>query len=68
MLVIGGKSSSNSRKLYDICSENCKDTKFIQTSDDFDLSVTGSISKVGITAGASTPDIIIEEVKKKCQK
>jgi 4-hydroxy-3-methylbut-2-enyl diphosphate reductase len=68
MLVIGGRSSSNSRKLYEICAESCKDTIFIQTSEDLDLSVPRSISKVGITAGASTPDIIIEEVKKKCQK
>ncbi|MCR5451191.1 MAG: 4-hydroxy-3-methylbut-2-enyl diphosphate reductase [Lachnospiraceae bacterium] len=68
MLVIGGKSSSNSQKLYEICRENCKDTIFIQTSDDLDLSVPRSISRVGITAGASTPDIIIEEVTKKCQK
>ena len=62
MLVIGGKSSSNTQKLYEICSEECKNTYYIQTADDlknFSL-VTGS---VGITAGASTPKNIIEEVQ-----
>ena len=67
MLVIGGKHSSNSRKLYEICSGRCKDTMFIQTAEDFTPPKPWSISKVGITAGASTPDIIIEEVFKKCQ-
>ncbi len=68
MIVIGGKSSSNSRKLFEICQENCKNTYFIQTKDDLDLSVLQSIDDVGITAGASTPKKIIEEVQKKCQK
>ena len=67
MLVIGGRHSSNSRKLYEICKERCEDTMFIQTAEDFSPPKPWSISKVGITAGASTPDIIIEEVFKKCQ-
>ena len=67
MIVIGGKSSSNSRKLFEICQENCKNTYFIQTKDDLDLSVLQSIDDVGITAGASTPKKIIEEVQEKCQ-
>ena len=68
MIVIGGKSSSNSRKLYEICKSNCENTYFIQTEKDLDLSVLQSIDDVGITAGASTPKKIIEEVQKKCQK
>ena len=68
MIVIGGKSSSNSRKLFDICKSNCNNTYFIQTDKDLDLSVLQSIDDVGITAGASTPKKIIEEVQKKCQK
>ncbi|MCR5545237.1 MAG: 4-hydroxy-3-methylbut-2-enyl diphosphate reductase [Lachnospiraceae bacterium] len=68
MIVIGGKSSSNSRKLYEICKANCENTYFIQTDSDLDLSVLQSIDDVGITAGASTPKKIIEEVQKKCQK
>lgn len=68
MFVIGGKSSSNTQKLFEICKKECADTYYIQTREDFDLSVLQSISNVGITAGASTPNKIIEEVQKKCQK
>ncbi len=68
MFVIGGKSSSNTQKLFEICNKECADTYYIQTKEDFDLSVLQSISNVGITAGASTPNKIIEEVQKKCQK
>ncbi|MCR4797052.1 MAG: 4-hydroxy-3-methylbut-2-enyl diphosphate reductase [Lachnospiraceae bacterium] len=68
MIVIGGTNSSNSKKLFEIASANCKNTYFIQTVDDLDLSVLQSIDDVGITAGASTPNKIIEEVQKKCQK
>ncbi len=68
MLVIGSKNSSNTQKLYEICKTRCNDTYYIQTADDFQLSDLSSIESVGITAGASTPNNIIEEVQKKCQK
>ena len=64
MIVIGGRSSSNSRKLYEICSSVCSDTYFIQSMSDLDVSSLSSIEHVGITAGASTPNNIIEEVQK----
>lgn len=67
MLVIGGKNSSNSAKLFDICRENCEKTFFLQGADDLKVSELNSIRCIGITAGASTPDKIIEEVFKKCQ-
>lgn len=68
MIVIGGKNSSNTRKLYEICLEKCVNTYLIQTKNDLDLSIFQSFGCVGITAGASTPNIIIEEVQKVCQK
>ena len=63
MIVIGDTHSSNSKKLYEICKEECEDTHFIQTLDDLNLDLTKSVRLVGITAGASTPDYIIEEVQ-----
>ena len=62
MIVIGGKNSSNSAKLFDICSKECENTFFIETREDLELHLTGS-ETVGITAGASTPNNIIEEVQ-----
>ncbi len=63
MIVIGGTHSSNTRKLYEICKEECEDTHFIQTLDDLRLELPKAVSPVGITAGASTPNNIIEEVQ-----
>lgn len=63
MIVIGGKHSSNTRKLYEICSKECPNTHFIQTLDDLDLKAFQFIRSVGITAGASTPNTIIKEVQ-----
>lgn len=64
MIVIGGKSSSNSAKLYEICRRECANTHFIQTWRDLNLSPAGNEQIIGITAGASTPKNIIEEVQK----
>ncbi len=64
MIVIGGRSSSNTQKLYEICKEECANTYYIQTQEDLHLDTTGHIDNVGITAGASTPKKIIEEVQK----
>ncbi len=59
---IGGKNSSNTQKLYEICLKECKHTYYIQTLGDFDPESVNSVRNVGITAGASTPKNIIEEV------
>ncbi len=64
MIVIGGKTSSNTQKLFEICKNECENTYYIQTVKDLDLSKFKSIDNVGITAGASTPNNIIEEVQK----
>ena len=63
MIVIGGRHSSNTRKLYDICREECADTYYIQTLDDLHLELPKAVRLVGITAGASTPNKLIEEVQ-----
>ena len=63
MLVIGGKHSSNTQKLFEICKKACPDTYFIQTLDDLNLNKLQSFRSVGITAGASTPNNIIKEVQ-----
>ncbi len=63
MIVIGDTHSSNSKKLYEICKKECENTHFIQTLDDLNLELPKSVRLVGITAGASTPNHIIEEVQ-----
>ncbi len=63
MIVIGGTHSSNSRKLYEICKAKCENTFFIQTLEDLKMDLPDSAQLVGITAGASTPNNIIEEVQ-----
>ena len=63
MLVIGGLNSSNSQKLYEICKNECKNTYFIQTAEDLKTVSLAGCRKIGITAGASTPNNIIEEVR-----
>ncbi|MBT9779967.1 4-hydroxy-3-methylbut-2-enyl diphosphate reductase [Clostridium sp. MCC353] len=62
MIVIGGRNSSNTQKLYDICKKECKNTCYIQTLSDLNPESVTSVRSVGITAGASTPNYIIEEV------
>ena len=63
MIVIGDKHSSNTQKLFEICDSACANTYYIQTLDDLDLNQLQSVQTVGITAGASTPNNIIEEVQ-----
>ena len=63
MIVIGDKHSSNTQKLFEICSNACADTYYIQTLDDLNMNQLRSVETVGITAGASTPKNIIEEVQ-----
>lgn len=64
MIVVGGKNSSNTTKLYEICKHNCEKTIHIENIKELDKAFLEdeSIKKVGVTAGASTPDWIIQEV------
>ena len=68
MIVIGSMNSSNTQKLYDISKKECENTYYIQTLVDLDLAAFESVGRVGITAGASTPNNIIKEVLIACQK
>ena len=63
MVVIGDERSSNTQKLFEICKEECLNTYYIQTLGDLDINQLRSVESVGITAGASTPNKIIEEVQ-----
>jgi small subunit ribosomal protein S1 len=63
MIVIGGRNSSNTTKLYEICKKNCDYTIHIENSGEIpdDIINSKNIKKIGVTAGASTPDWIIKE-------
>ncbi|MFA5576069.1 MAG: bifunctional 4-hydroxy-3-methylbut-2-enyl diphosphate reductase/30S ribosomal protein S1 [Tissierellaceae bacterium] len=62
MIVIGGYHSSNTKKLAEISRENCENVYHIEIPNELDLEGLKSFKKIGITAGASTPDWIIKEV------
>lgn len=62
MIVIGGKNSSNTKKLYQIAEQNCDCNFYIETAKELDLKQVGRFNKIGIVAGASTPKQNIEEV------
>lgn len=65
MVVIGSKSSSNTRNLYNICSKLCNKSLYIQNSDDINPDDFRGCDKIGITAGASAPDWLINNVVNK---
>ena len=62
MVVIGGKDSSNTRKLYQIAKNLCKKAYFIEKIEDLPLHQIEKYNKIGIAAGASTPECVIKEV------
>ncbi|WP_019106929.1 bifunctional 4-hydroxy-3-methylbut-2-enyl diphosphate reductase/30S ribosomal protein S1 [Peptoniphilus senegalensis] len=61
VLVFGGKKSSNTKKLAEIAKLNCKNVFLIQSIKDIDLNIFKKFNKIGITAGASTPESVIKE-------
>lgn len=62
MIIIGGANSSNTKKLYEIGKANCENCVCIETADQLDLNAINKCKKVGVMAGASTPQDLIEEV------
>lgn len=70
MLIIGGKNSSNSNKLYEIANQNCQNVLFIETEKELELNKIKNVRNIGIMAGASTPNEsitkVIEKIKQIC--
>ena len=64
MIIIGGKNSSNTKKLYEIACKNCENVYLIETKDELNLEQMQRFEKIGIMAGASTPRKSIEEAVK----
>lgn len=64
MIVVGGKFSSNTAKLYDVCYSKCKNTYLIETAKELSPAMFTNAENIGVVAGASTPVGIIKEVIK----
>jgi len=62
MVIIGGKNSSNTRKLYEISKKICQNTYFVEKIEDLPLQGLSKCNKIGVAAGASTPECVIKEV------
>nr|MBA2620531.1 4-hydroxy-3-methylbut-2-enyl diphosphate reductase [Acidobacteriota bacterium] len=66
--VIGGRHSSNSRKLLAVCKEQCEKSFLIETGEEINPEDLRGIERVGVTAGASTPNWLIEEIVKQLEE
>ena len=64
MIIVGGKNSSNTKKLYDISIKNCKNVECVETIKDLKIETIKKLNKIGIMAGASTPNESVEEIIK----
>ena len=62
MIIVGGKNSSNTKKLYNISKENCNKSICVETKHDIDIEEIRKYNKIGIMAGASTPQEVIQEI------
>ena len=62
MVIIGGKNSSNTQKLYEISKKMCDNTIFVEKIEDLPLHQLLKCNKIGVAAGASTPECVIKEV------
>lgn len=68
MIIIGGRNSSNTKKLYDIAKENCIKSFIIETKDELNINQIETFEKIGVMAGASTPKESIDDVINKISK
>jgi 4-hydroxy-3-methylbut-2-enyl diphosphate reductase len=68
MLVIGGKASANTRHLVEVCEEEGTPARHIETEEELEPSWFGGVERVGVTAGASTPDAAVEAVVRRVQE
>jgi len=66
--IIGGRHSSNSRKLLAVCQEQCEKSFLIETEDEINSEDLRGVRRVGLTAGASTPNWLIEKIGKKLEE
>lgn len=62
MIIVGGKNSSNTNKLYDIAQKNCKNAVFVESKEELDKEKILRFDKIGIMAGASTPQKSVDEI------
>ena len=68
MIIIGGKNSSNTKKLYEIAQEECDNSACIETESELNIEEIKDFSRIGIMAGASTPQESIDKVVKKIKE
>lgn len=68
MIIIGGKNSSNTKKLYEIAKKYCKNSICIESKEELDVDKINKFGKIGIMAGASTPQESIREVVEAIKK
>lgn len=68
MLVVGGKNSSNTKKLFDIAKSNCNNTYFIENKHELSLDKLVGFNNIGIMAGASTPESVVSEIVNEISK
>ena len=68
MLVVGGRNSANTSRLADLCRQEGKPTYHIEVADEIRIEWLEGVTKVGVTAGASTPDWLVEGVIEKLKQ
>ena len=64
MIIIGGKNSSNTQKLYDIAKKNCQNAFVVENKEELPIDRIKNFRKIGIMAGASTPNESINDIIK----